>query len=219
MKPFAALMAAATTCPRWQLQGAPRAAGHEPWTHAVYCVRTRDVGSEPVCVFTDADFYFGQGISIVARRDTAARMVHDGLLDPAPHERPPTRASEAKYEPLEREGSGVGLFVKPSEVIRAGERVLVDYPTLVNGQLGESVPPDLRRYLQWKAVLQLPGDARRRSRDLAKSRGQFMDEIENLLETNAFTHQKADALHDVLFTEAAVRSSMSLRMRCATDEM
>ena len=205
MRALAALLAAGATCPRSQLQGAPRTGGHEPWTHAAYCARAYEPGREPVCVFTDADFHRGQGISIVTRRDTAAKLVEEGLLG-----RPPRHGASAdvpavpKYEAAEREGSGIGLFVRPSEVIRAGERVLVDYPTFVNGQVGDSIPPDIRRYLQWKAMLQLPGETRRRSRDLAKSQGVFVDEIENVLGTNAFTHEKGGALHDVLFPEAAV---------------
>ena len=205
MRALTALLATAATCPKSQLQGGPRTRGHEPWTHATYCVRPREAGKEPVCVFTNADFHFGQGVSVIAYRDTAAKIVEEGLLSRAQYEMP-DQDVPVKYEALERAGSGIGLFVKPSEEIKAGERVLIDYPTLVNGQLGGLVEPEVRRHLQWKAMLQLPEDTRRRSRDLAKSQGRFTDEIEDVLETNAFTHEKAEVLHDVLFTEAAVRA-------------
>ena len=201
MKSLSAMLAASATCPMTQLQGASRSQGNEPWTHPAYCIRT---AREPVCVYTDADFHFGQGISVVARSSTAAKLVASGLLDRSVFEVSNAAAASVKYEALQTAGSGTGLFVKAGETIRAGERVLVDYPTLVNGHVGEDMPREVRRVLQWRAVLQLPRETRRRSRALARSNGVDADEIDDVLWTNSFTHEKADAMHDVLFTEAAV---------------
>lgn len=208
MRGLTAIVAAAATCPKSQLQGAPRAEGHEPWTHASYCVGTGEVGKE-VCVFTYADFHFGQGISVITRQDIATKLVDARLFDKSQYELP-DETVEVKYVAIDREGMGIGLFVKPSEEIKAGERILIDYPTLVNGQVGDSVPAEIRQHLQWKALLQLPKTARERSRKLAKSQGKFVDELQNVIETNAFTHEKADALHDILFTEAAVSTLVAL---------
>jgi hypothetical protein len=205
MRGFQIITAAAATCPKSQLQGAPRTEGHEPWTHQSYCVSTGQRGKE-VCVFTDADFHFGQGISVVARRDVAANLIKARLFNRSKYESPEANTA-AKYEAREQKGMGVGLFVRQSEEIKAGERVLIDYPTLINGQVGDLIPNDIRQFLQWKALLQLPKPARDESRSLAKSSGKFTDELQNILRTNAFTHEKADALHDFLFPLAAVSLS------------
>jgi len=138
----------------------------------------------------------------------AAELVGAGLLTRSQHELPEHLVA-TKYEAIEREGSGVGLYVKPAKTIREGERIMIDYPTLlVPNQVGESMPPEIRLHLQWKAWLQLPGPARRRSRDLAKSKGRFMDELQNVVGTNAFTHEKGGVPHDVIFTEASVRDKL-----------
>lgn len=203
MKAFAAIAAASATCPKSQLQGAPQSAGHEPWTHAPFCIRTGGIGKR-LCVFTDAKFHFGQGISVITRHETAAQLIQERLLDRSQYELPDMTAAP-KYEAIDREGMGIGLFVKSSQEIKAGERVLVDYPTLINSHIDdESIPDEIRLYLQWKGLLQLPKHARERSRNLAKSQDLFMDEFQNVMGTNAFTQEKADATHDLLFTEAAV---------------
>ena len=115
-----------------------------------------------------------------------------------------------KYEAVQRRPEvGIGLFVKASERYRAGEIIMVDYPTMIiPSGVVDSISLNTLNDLRWKALLQVPDQARFRTRDLAQSKGRFMDEIVNIFETNAFTHSKGGALHDIIFPEASVCISL-----------
>ncbi|KAK3314537.1 hypothetical protein B0H66DRAFT_593257 [Apodospora peruviana] len=154
-----------------------------------------------LCVFTNTNFHFGQGVSIVARPETARKLVDDRLLMKSRYEYP---SSDVKYEAIDRPALGVGLFVKPEHRYFAGETIMVDYPTLVlpSGAV-DSVDLNLLNNLRWKALLQLSKETRARTRGLAQSKGGYMDEIVNVFDTNAFTHEKAGDLHDIIFAKAA----------------
>jgi hypothetical protein len=203
---YASIFILPTTCPEWQLQLSPRTTEDSPWTHAPYCVQlpAAKYKQSQLCVFTDANFHFGQGISIITQPDIADKIVGDGLLASSPYAEAYTKG-ESKYEAIYVAGRGIGLFVKTFHEIEAGELLFVDYPTLlVPSELTDRPSQDVLYDLQWKAVFQLPDSARARTRGLAKSKGKYFDEIENVVGTNAFTQNKGGAVHDVMLTETAV---------------
>jgi hypothetical protein len=196
-------------CPAEQLIPSTPSSGYAPWTHTPYCIRSPSSGNQ-VCVFTDANFFAGQGISIIARPDKADELFGAGLFANSPTGQANTGVKyEAKYKP----GRGIGLFVKPGHKYRAGERIMVDYPTLIiPNDVSDPLPPEVDYELQWRAVLQLPERGKARLRSLAKS-GKYVDEIESVVRTNSFTQKKADVLHDLVFTEAAVGLRWALLRR------
>ena len=193
------------TCPKWQVEASPRESGHQPWTHAPYCTSSgRAGGPDSLCVYTDANFHFGQGISIVAQPETAEQLVKQRLLQD-PQNEPRTAGPAAGYEAVSTPDAGVGLFVKPSRHYAAGDVVLVDYPTLVMPSGGfDTIPSHILSDMRWRALLQLPTRARSRTRSLAQSKGAYTDEIVDIFDTNAFTHEKGGSVHDIIFAEASV---------------
>lgn len=193
------------TCPKGQIDS-PSAPQHQPWSYIPHC--TQPPGHGKYCIYTNSDLFSGQGITIITKPEAAQKFVDDGVFGDARHTSP--SAHDRKYEALARPGRGVGLFVKPGEVIRAGELILVDYPTLlVAGEVVDSFPAHVRQDLQWRATIQLPDKGRRRSRGLAKSGGWEIDEIDNVIETNAFRQAHDDVAYLALLPEVAV-SRLSL---------
>jgi len=202
------------TCSKWRVRPSPQEQGHEPWTNAPFCVKT-EAGNHKLCVFTDAGFHFGQGISILATPEVAESFVNNGLFNKSKSGILLSNTTETKYEAINRSGLGIGLFVKPGQRYSAGEVIVVDYPTVIlPSGADDSMNPDLLGDLRWKALLQLPAVARARTRALAQSKDKFMDEVTNIFETNAFTHEKGGGLHDIIFPEASVCITLFICFRC-----
>lgn len=212
------------TCSKWFT--GPQEQGHEPWSHAPFCIpNTNTAGGKgkkkqkpkQLCVFTNVSFDGGRGISIVASPDVAGKMVRQNLLTVS---REPVSqlvggggagGPAVKYEEIEKPGLGIGLFVRASsQGYKAGEIIMWEYPTLIvpSGGADSAVSNDVLDMLRWKALLQLPKPTRIRTRALAQSKRLGKDEIIDILDTNAFTHEKGGRLHDVIFPEAAVSFSL-----------
>jgi hypothetical protein len=74
---------------------------------------------------------------------------------------------------------------------------MVDYPVLVtHNDVTDPLPMDVENELQWKAIFQLPKRARNSARSLAKT-GKYLDKIDNVIRTNAFTQLKGGVLLDL----------------------
>ncbi|KAM7206065.1 hypothetical protein V8F20_002847 [Naviculisporaceae sp. PSN 640] len=187
------------TCAKWQIKISTQTREHKPWTHAPYCLPDNGK-AQKMCVYTDVDFNNGKGLSIVAMPEVAEKLIDLDLLRRGPVSEP----SYIKYEAIEKPGLGIGLYVKASEKYKAGEIIMREYPTLIapSGSVDAISAEDLD-LLRWRALLQLPDAARQRTRALARSSKTYKDEIVDILDTNAFTHQKAGVAHDIIFPEAA----------------
>jgi len=125
-------------------------------------------------VFTDANYYGGQGLSIVARPEVVKTLLGEEgmfLSGRGRYESKGRGEGEVKYEALERPGMGVGLFVKSGQSYEAGEVILVDYPTLMLPAEGfEGADLGVLEGLAWKGLLQLPEGGRGLTRGLARSK-------------------------------------------------
>jgi hypothetical protein len=88
---------------------------------------------------------------------------------------------------------------------------MTDYPTLVlpaEGFFGGDGDEEVLRGLAWKALLQLPKKGRELTRSLARSgEAKGMDEIVDLVDTNAFAHEKGGKVWNLVFPGAAVSFS------------
>jgi hypothetical protein len=198
---FLPLLAASSACPAGQVEASPPVAGYDPWTHKPYCTRS-PVNGNKLCVYTNANFH--HGVSIVAKPEVAAQIIDESQLTVMPQ----PDGFVIKYEALDIPGIGVGLFVKPGSDIKAGETIMIDHPTLIlPSKFEDPFYPEQVFHLYWKAMLQLPEAARAKSRAMARSMSQPLDDIENLMATNSFYNEKAGGKQDALFTEAAVRSA------------
>ncbi|KAM7185295.1 hypothetical protein V8F33_012473 [Rhypophila sp. PSN 637] len=189
-------------CSTWQMSASSQRPGHEPWTHAPYCVGTGN-GGRSMCVFTNTEFNSGRGIAIIGQPAIVETLVNEGLLQTAARETG-SSSNSTKYIETERPGSGIGLYVKSSQSYKAGEIIMREYPTLIVASgTSDSIQPRVLEILRWKALLQLPAGTRQSIRALAQSHEMHRDEIADILDTNAFTHEKGGAVHDIIFPEAA----------------
>jgi len=204
------------SCPKSQIQPSFPEPGHHPWTHPPHCELVSPAGDE-LCVFTDANYHGGQGLSIVARPEVVKNLLGDRMFQRGRYDTPrgmgevggggEGREGKVKYEALERPGMGVGLFVKSGQSYEAGEVILVDYPTLMLPAEGfEGADLGVLEGLAWKGLLQLPEGGRGLTRGLARSKKGWaiVDEIVDVVDTNAFAHEKGGAVHNIIFPLAAV---------------
>ena len=197
------------SCPKSQIQPSFPEPGHHPWTHPPHCEIVSPAGDK-LCVFTDANYYGGQGLSIVARPEVVKTLLGEEgmfLSGRGRYESKGRGEGEVKYEALERPGMGVGLFVKSGQSYEAGEVILVDYPTLMLPAEGfEGADLGVLEGLAWKGLLQLPEGGRGLTRGLARSKKGWgiVDEIVDVVDTNAFAHGKGGAVHNIIFPLAAV---------------
>ncbi|KAK4443864.1 hypothetical protein QBC34DRAFT_310134 [Podospora aff. communis PSN243] len=176
--------------------------GYTPWTHPPTCTTINPKGDK-LCVFTDATYHSGRGLSIVARPQVVGKLLDDGVF-PGRKDIPDV-SQEAKYEARIQPGMGTGLFVKDGHSFEAGEVILTDYPTLILPAEGfEGADADVLQSLAWKGLLQLPKEGRDVTRGLARSKAELgVDEIVDLVDTNAFTHEDGGGVHNVLFPLAS----------------
>jgi hypothetical protein len=188
------------TCSNSLITAQPRDSAYHPWTYAPFCIQSPTTLNK-VCVFTDENYQAGQGISIIARPDVADMFTSDGLLE-SPST--PMVITNNKYVAKSHAAKGIGLFVTPFSRINAGETILVDYPAIVvPHEVLDPLSTTATHELQWRALLQLPDYTKVQTRGLAKS-GSNLDEVENIIRTNAFTQKKGEFLHDHVYIKAAV---------------
>lgn len=117
-----------------------------------------------------------------------------------------TEEPKRKYEERFVEGKGRALFLKEGETLKAGEVVLVDYPSLlVAKDAMEVLLPEERYRMNWLGVMQLPDEGRGLVRGLT-SKGRYADEVDNIVAMNALGVQYGGFQHMGIFPEAAVRS-------------
>jgi hypothetical protein len=170
------------TCPANELViMPPLPEDFRPWTHIPYCMNPNEKKQMMFCAATSAGFHEGRGISIMAFAPYAKDMERTTALG----KKFSVRGGEKKYEMIKTPKKGNGLFVKEGKSIKAGEVIIVDYPTLtVSRDINEYFAPDERQRIQWMGLLQLPEAGREATRSL-ESHGRYEDELDNLITKNA----------------------------------
>jgi hypothetical protein len=175
-----------------------------PWTHNPTCVQAvlpNGVGSgqhQDFCVYTNAVFASGRGISIITTPEIAASLTAESF---APYEE--ELDGLVLYEERETDGRGIGLFAKQD--IEAGTTLILKHPVLIVAREALSTPSKTRRQLLLrKAVEQLPARTRAMFLDLAKSMGG--PEINDIIQTNSMGIDFEDgSRHLGVIPEASVR--------------
>lgn len=155
------------------------------------------------CVYTDARFWGGRGISFLTTADAMDKTVRRGLEQ---HYRPGfvTKVAVDAFEEREVAGKGVGLVAK--RLLRRGELIIAEPPSvMVHLDMRTSVSEETRLEMQRAAVDALPRGTRLETLGLAgRGRG---DAVEDILDTNSFTVTLAKAWdHHALFTQTSVSS-------------
>jgi hypothetical protein len=177
-----------------------------PWTHNPTCVQAvlpNGVGSgqhQDFCVYTNAAFASGRGISIVTTPEIAASLTMESF---APYEE--ELDSPVLYEERKTNDRGIGLFATVD--IEAGTTLISKHPVIFVAREALSTPSKTRRQLLLKkAVEQLPEKTRTSLLNLAKSRGG--PEINDIIQTNSMGMKFEDGTaHLGVVPEAAVSSS------------
>lgn len=189
---------------------------YRPWTHEPYCIHPAEKPLLAFCVFTNAEYH--GGTSIVTLPELGMHManrtgmamgpgtVRVGGEDEQDGREGDVKEVEKKYEERLVEGKGRTLFLKEGESLKAGEVVLVDYPSLLVAKDGMEVfLPEERYRMNWLGVMQLPDEGRAVVRGLT-SRGRYADQVDNIVAMNALAVQYGGFQHMGAFPEAAVRS-------------
>ncbi|KAF4504299.1 hypothetical protein G6O67_008466 [Ophiocordyceps sinensis] len=162
------------------------------------------------CVYTDARFWGGRGISFLTTADAMDKTVRRGLEQ---HYRPGfvTKVAVDAFEEREVAGKGVGLVAK--RLLRRGELIIAEPPSvMVHLDMRTSVSEETRLEMQRAAVDALPRGTRLETLGLAgRGRG---DAVEDILDTNSFTVTLAKAWdHHALFTQTS-RLNHACRPNC-----
>jgi tetratricopeptide (TPR) repeat protein len=152
-----------------------------PWTHIPYCMTPADRERMMFCAATSAHFHEGRGISLLGFGPYLKDLENVTNLG----QKWSVRNAEKKYEMRRTATKGNGLFVKKGKPIKAGEVIMVDYPTLLESRdIQELFAPDERQRIQWMGLLQLPDAGREATLALDKI-GRYADELDNLITKNA----------------------------------
>ena len=210
------------TCPLPIHDGSPDAAD-TPWTTSPRCVIPRSIGlEEKFCVYTDAAFNLGTGISVIAPEDRAASLV-EAIRDPIPawaarHHlarrgmRDPDYEKHVPYREVAMEGKGRGVVA--TRRISRFETIMVGYPAMVIDNTflpaeGEEAP--IENWRMFDHALEQLAD-KERFLAAAHSRGDDVHVVEDVLRTNAFGVTIEGEEAKAFFPEIAVRSRPRARL-------
>jgi hypothetical protein len=207
--PFASLP---STCPPL-INTSNASSPHAPWSLPPVCIDAsgEDDQGPRYCVYTDRTFRGGRGLSVLATPEVAANVashLNDGIIPNHLLEHPtsPMRASgiSAEWAVAVRDVPGRGKGVVATRRIRAGERVIVDFPVMItqNEFPGLSNREDLLELLHL-SVDQLSHEQQREVLELAHD--EDGDVIQGILKTNAFGGLPVSDQHHIgLFGLASV---------------
>jgi hypothetical protein len=193
-------------CPRpWDLDPSQ---GHAPWTHEPRCLQMQigfNSNNRTFCLFTNADFGSGRGISIITEPGVATDIAVKTGLEITGHGDKvtvPESNESSLYETRTLPGRGVGLYAK--RVIEPGQVILRDVPILITMKDAlDAFARHDRHAMQWRGIMQLPESTQHLARNLAKSRGG--DEIDDILQTNSIRQTYVNnTAHLAVMPEVAV---------------
>jgi len=171
-----------------------------PWTHDPICSSAKNAPPETAfCVFTDANFAAGRGISIIGTAGSVELISRNRVFHPHLSSTTTSKTASRPYEVRKLPGRGYGLIANTT--LRMGDAVLDHAPVIAV----QSVAQDLlfRKEL-WKlfdrGIEQLPKPTRDMIIALQGHEQEEGDALFSRFTTNAF--ELFD--YDALFPETAV---------------
>jgi hypothetical protein len=186
-----------------------------PWTQSPYCIITpHSTGSpEKFCVYSSSAYNNGRGISLLVKPETAA-SVAEAIQDPLPawnshhhltaQGRLQTEIQDLPYTVVSIPGKGQGVVA--TRYIKQFDTIMTSFPAMVADNIflprkNEKRPVKSQHLLQ-KALKQLAD--KERFLGLAKSKGEVVDVIEDLIRTNSFGIMVDDRDMKGVYPEIAV---------------
>lgn len=191
-----------------------------PWTETPSCLVPRSVGSaQKFCVYSSSAYNGNAGISVITTPDAAA-VLAEAVRDPMPawharrHVARGNRLSEDKgeeplpYTIVDMPGKGKGVVA--TRPIARYDTILVSYPAMVVDDAllpadEDEAPLEAPRLFQ-RALGQLVD--KKRFLGLARSKGDNVHVVEDVVRTNAFGIMANGRSMKGLYPEIAVRSRL-----------
>lgn len=211
--PLDPLIHSVTTCPLPIHEGSPDTP-NLPWTTPPRCIVPHSIGlGQKFCVYTDAAFNLGAGISVLTLVDHATSLV-DAIRNPipawtaryhlAPHgKRDPDYEKHVSYREVDMEGKGRGIVA--TRRISRYETIMVGYPAMIIDNTflpAEGVEAPVENWRMFDHALGQLSD-KERFLVAAYSRGDDVHVVEDVLRTNAFGFVIEDRDAKAFFPEIA----------------
>jgi hypothetical protein len=167
-----------------------------PWTQSPYCIIPHPAGSlEKFCVYSSSTYNNGRGISLLVRPETAA-SVAEAIQDPLPawnshrhltaQGRLQTEIQDLPYAVVSIPGKGQGIIA--TRYIKQFDTIMTSFPAMVADNIflsrNNEKRPAKSQHLLRKALEELTD--KERFLGLAKSKGEDVDAVEDLIRTNSF---------------------------------
>lgn len=212
--PLHLLVHRTTTCPLPIHEGSPDTP-NLPWTTPPRCIIPHSIGlGQKFCVYTDAAFNLGAGISVLTLEDHAASLV-DAIRNPIPAwtarhhlalrgKRDPDYEKNVSYREVALEGKGRGIVA--TRRISRYETIMVGYPAMIIDNTflpAEGVEAPVENWRMFDHALGQLSD-KERFLVAAYSRGDDVHVVEDVLRTNAFGFVIEDRDAKAFFPEIAV---------------
>jgi hypothetical protein len=186
-----------------------------PWTQPPYCDIARSTGSpEKFCVYSSSAYNNDRGISLLVKPETAA-SVAEAIRDPLPawnshrhliaQGRLQTEIHDLPYTVVSIPGKGQGVIA--TRHIKQFDTIMTSFPAVVVDDIflprKNKQGPAKSQQLLRKALEQLTD--KERFLGLAKSKGEDVDVVEDLIRTNSFGIMVDDRDIKGVYPEIAVR--------------
>jgi hypothetical protein len=190
-----------------------------PWTQPPFCIIARSTGfPEKFCVYTSSTYNNDRGISLLVKPETAA-SVAEAIQDPLPawnsqrhltaQGRLQAEIHDLPYTVVSIPGKGQGVIA--TKHIKQFDTIMTSFPAVVVDDIflprkNEQGPAESQHLLR-EALEQLTD--KERFLGLAKSKGEDVDLVEDLIRTNSFGITVDDRDIKGVYPEIAVRYPIS----------
>lgn len=177
-----------------------------PWTHKPVCGTQRDESGDPFCVYTNASFSNGRGISILTTPAVAKKFAalppfqNSTALSSHGINAVDTQAEDRPWYTTSIPGKGVGM--RASRPLKRGD-LITAYTPVVLAHIGDQMFTEDREKLLRLAVQQLPAASRDAYLDLAKIYDEEDVVAQDVLKANGFDMEIGGLKHGAVFPEAS----------------
>ncbi|OAP57253.1 hypothetical protein AYL99_07991 [Fonsecaea erecta] len=177
---------------------------HSPWSFKPVCTDHLDELGDQLCVYTDATFSSGRGISIFTTPRIAQEFA--ALL---PFQDPsalssrginPDRNADRPWYTTPIPGKGMGMLA--SRPLKRGDLITAHTPSLLAHMENVLSTAERERFLRL-AVDQLPAASRDEYFSLAKIYGEPSVVVQDVVKANAFEMQVGGQMHLAVFPESS----------------
>ena len=174
-------------------------AEHGPWTHAPACTKVlSDVGST-LCVYTDATFSNGRGISIFTTPRIAAEFKNLPVFHNAAALDEVNRIEDVWYT-RQTPGKGTGMFA--NRTLKHGNRITTYTPVLLVHK-DTSLSTKEREHFLKLAINRLPAATRDAYFSLTTVYGDPRVKTQDVVEANAFEIPVGGVMHMAVYPETS----------------